>query len=70
MICAGETAPILTAVVDSDERIGVDGASVGVSTASAFVVTFGREGSCSSTCSPTTGGGMFRSVPRLAIEGE
>jgi hypothetical protein len=45
VICAGETAPVLTAVLDSDERIGVEGASVGVSTVSAFVVAFGREGS-------------------------
>ena len=67
MICAGETAPVLTAVVDSDERTGVEGAYVGVSTVSAFVVAFGAEGSCSSASSPT---GRFRRGPRLAIEGE
>lgn len=70
MICAGEMPPVLTAVVDSDERTGVEGASVGVSNVSAFVVAFGREGSCSNTGSPTAGGGRFRKVPRLAIEGE
>lgn len=70
MISAGEIAPVLTAVVDSDERIGVDGASVGVSAVSMFVVAFEREGSSSSTCSPITGGAKFRKVPRLAIEGE
>ena len=67
MICAGETVPVLTAVVDSDERTGVEGASVGVPKVS---VVFGSEGSCSSTSSPTAGGGKFRRGPRLEIEGE
>ena len=70
MICAGETVPVLTAVVDSDERTGVEGANVGVSKGSAFVDTFGSKGSCSSTGSPTAGGGKFRRGPRLEIEGE
>ncbi len=70
MICAGETAPVLTAVVDSDDRTGVEGANVGVSKASAFVIAFEAEGSCSSMGSPTAGGGRFRRGPRLAIEGE
>ena len=70
MICVGETAPVLKAVVDSDERTGVEGGNVGVSRVSAFVVAFGAEGSCSSTRSPTAGGGRFRRGPRLAIEGE
>lgn len=70
MICAGDTAPVLKAVVDSDERTGVEGASVGVSKGSAFVVSFRSWGSCSSTGSPTAGGGKFRRGPRLVIEGE
>lgn len=70
MICAGETAPVPTAVVDSDERPGVEGASAGVPTVSTFDVVFTREGSSVSMGSPTAGGGRFRKVPRLEIEGE
>ena len=70
MICAGEMAPVLTAVVESDERTGVEGTSAGVSTVSEFVVAFEKEGSASRKGSPTAGSGRLRKVPRLEIEGE
>jgi hypothetical protein len=70
LACVGEMAPVLTAVVDSDERTGVDGVSAGVPIVSTMVVRFGREGSSSGTCSPAAGGGRFRKAPRLVIEGE